>query len=128
MREDGFSLIEVVVALTVLAFVVLGFSAATTTLVRAADPSGGRLTAVELVQSRIREVAMDPDYDRLKSRYEGVETNIPGYPGYRRTTSITRVRDQEPNGQPVDYQRVVVTVEGPGLRSPLRRTITIAAP
>jgi len=128
MGERGFSLIEVVVALTVLAFVILGFAAATTSLARSADESGDRLTAVELLQSRIREIAMDPDYDGLESRYEGVETAIPGFPGYRRTTSITRVNQPASNGRSLDYQRVLVTVEGPGLKAPISRTITIAAP
>jgi len=128
MREKGFSLIEVIVALGVLGLVVLGFAATTANLARAADQSGDRLVAVELLQGRIREIAMDPNYDGLESRYEGVETSIPGFPGYRRTTSITRVNQPAGNGRSLDYQRVVVTVEGPGLKAPIRRTITIAAP
>ncbi len=128
MRENGFSLIEVVVALAVLALVVLGFAATTANLAQAADQSGDRLAAVELLQGRLREIAMDPDYDGLESRYEGVEETIPGSPGYRRTTSITRVNQAAGNGRWLDYQRVLVTVEGPGLKAPIRRTITIAAP
>ena len=109
MRENGFSLIEVVVAHAVLALVVQGLAATTANHAQAADQSGDPLAAVE-------------------SRYEGVEETIPGVPGYRRTTSITRVNQAAGNGRWLDYQRVLVTVEGPGLKAPIRRTITIAAP
>jgi len=128
MRQNGFSLIEVVVALTLLGLVILGFAATTANLARAADQSGDRLVAVELLQGRVREVTMDPDYDNLESNYEGEEKDIPGFPGYRRITSITRVTQTQANGRQLDYQRVMVTVEGPGLRAPISRTITIAAP
>ena len=128
MRETGFSLIEVVVALAILGLAVLGFAASTGGLARAADESGQRLAAVELLQSRLRLVAMDPDYGRLETRYEGVDSLIAGFPGYRRTTTITRVVESKPGGRVLDYQRVMVRVEGPGLLRPLTRTITIAAP
>lgn len=128
MRTDGFSLIEVVVALSVLGFVILGFAATTANLARSADESGERLVAVELLQSRLREITMDPDYDNLEARYDSVEATIPGFPGYRRTTSVTRVIQPQAGGRRLDFQRVMVWVEGPGLRAPISRTITIAAP
>jgi prepilin-type N-terminal cleavage/methylation domain-containing protein len=128
MRTDGFSMIEIVVALAVLGVVVLGFAATTSTLSRAADDSGQRLVALELVESRLREISMDPEYGLLESRYEGVDTLIPGFPGWRRTTMITRVTQQLPGGRQLDAQRIMVTVQGPGLLRPIQRTITIAAP
>ncbi|HEX7091174.1 MAG TPA: prepilin-type N-terminal cleavage/methylation domain-containing protein [Longimicrobiales bacterium] len=128
MRTDGFSMIEVVVALAVLGVVVLGFAATTGTLSRAADDSGQRLVALELLESRLREVAMDPEYEQLQSRYQGIDSIIPGFPGWRRITMITRVVQPGQDGRRFDVQRIMVAVDGPGLLTPIQRTITIAAP
>lgn len=128
MRTDGFSLIEVVVALSVLSVVILGFAATTANLARSADEGGDRLVAIELLQGRLREIAMDPDYDNLESKYEDDEKTIPGFPGYQRSTSISHVTDTLNSGRILDYHRIMVQVDGPGLRAPISRTITIAAP
>jgi len=128
MRTDGFSMIEVIVALAVLGVVVLGFAATTGSLSRVAEDSGQRLVALELLESRLREIAMDPEYEQLESRYEGVDSMIPGFPGWRRITTITRVIQPSQDGRRFDVQRIMVTVEGPGVLVPIQRTITIGSP
>lgn len=152
MDRKGFTVVEVLVALTLLAVVVLGLSSTTARLNRTAVDNRQKVVAIELLQDRLRLIAMDEEYAQLRNRYEGVENDIPGYPGFRRTTTIQRINESGEGGrslaghparskgdrpwinQPgvggrsLDYYRVTVTVQGPGLDAPVSRTTTIAAP
>lgn len=122
--RDGFSLVEVVVALTLLGVVLLGMSASTTGLNRAAAMASRSTAALGLVQERLAQVRMDPAYDLLEARYEETETSIEGFAGFARQTDIVAVL-QEIDGRTLDYKRVTVSVEAPGMDAPLSRTVTI---
>lgn len=128
MERDGFTVVEVLVALTLLAVVVLGLGSTTARLGRTAVDNGQRIVALELLQDRLRTIAMDEEYGELETRYAGVEEEIPGFEGFRRTTTIERIFEPGKSGRTLDYHRVTVTVEGPGLQTPVARTTTIAAP
>jgi len=128
MDRKGFTVVEVLVALTLLAVVVLGLSSTTARLNRTAVDNRQKVVAIELLQDRLRLIAMDEEYAQLRNRYEGVENDIPGYPGFRRTTTIQRINQPGVGGRSLDYYRVTVTVQGPGLDAPVSRTTTIAAP
>ncbi|HLU25584.1 MAG TPA: prepilin-type N-terminal cleavage/methylation domain-containing protein [Longimicrobiales bacterium] len=128
MDRKGFTVVEVLVALTLLAVVVLGLSSTTARLNRTAVDNRQKVVAIELLQDRLRLIAMDEEYAQLRNRYEGVENDIPGYPGFRRTTTIQRINESGEGGRSLDYYRVTVTVQGPGLDAPVSRTTTIAAP
>jgi len=128
MDRKGFTVVEVLVALTLLAVVVLGLSSTTARLNRTAVDNRQKVVAIELLQDRLRLIAMDEEYAQLRNRYEGVENDIPGYPGFRRTTTIQRINESGVGGRSLDYYRVTVTVQGPGLDAPVSRTTTIAAP
>ena len=63
----------------------------------------------------------------LESRYEAVESTLASHPGLTRTTVIARTVDTTATGL-LDYLRVTVSVDGAGLRSPVARTVVVAAP
>jgi hypothetical protein len=84
-----------------------------------------RAAAMDLVDSRIDQVQMDPVYPGLDTRWAGSETGFPTLTSYVRTTMIRHVGGL---GQANDYMEVTVTVTGPGVTPPVSRTITIAAP
>lgn len=121
--RSGFTMIEVVIALAILAVVVLGLSGSAGTLIKAAGADRRDTQASAAVTARITKVRQWPDYASLDS-FARVETDVP-LPGWSRTTTVTLVGG---TGKTNDYKRVTVTVAGPGLSQPVTRTITQAAP
>jgi prepilin-type N-terminal cleavage/methylation domain-containing protein len=125
MRRHGFTLIEVMIALVILAIVVLGTAQLTAGMVHTVTTSGQQDAAVELAQGRLAQIQADPNYVGLELRYTGSETAFPTLPGFRRQTQVIHFGGV---GLPNDYKRVTVSVMGPGLRGPVSRTGTVAAP
>ncbi len=76
-----------------------------------------------MADAQIALVRMYPNYDSLRIKFDSTRSNIP-FTGYTRVTSVVRTAA----GANGDVTRVVVTVNGPGLSSPIKRTATIAAP
>ena len=125
MQRHAFTLIEVMIALVILAVVVLGTVQLTAGMVHTVTTSGQQDAAVELAQGRLAQIQADPNYSGLELRYTGTETDFPTLPGFRRETQVIRFGGL---GKPNDYKRVTVSVMGPGLRGPVSRTATVAAP
>ena len=126
MRDDsGFTLIEVIVALTLLAVVLLGMTSATTALARTAATASRSTAALGLVQERITTIQADPAYAQLETRYRGTEPALDGFPGFTRRTSFDAVVDSLASGRVLDYKRVTVEVSGPSLPAPVSRTIAV---
>lgn len=122
--DAGFTLMEVMVSMVILAVVLVGFQAAATQrLLGDLQVQDTRNAAVQLASDRIREVQLDPVYNELGTRYNGRETTIPSYPGFTRVTTVT----QTVNGGN-DYVTVTVEVTRPGLAVPVKRSVVIAAP
>ena len=124
-NERGFTLIEVMMALTIIAGVLLAMGAATASFVHEVAVGNRNAMALQLVDDRIETVQADPYYAGLDTAYAGTETDFPTLPGYTRTTTILAVGGA---GQSVNYKKVTVTVAGPGLAQPVARTITVGAP
>lgn len=124
-RSGGFTLIEIMIALVILAVVVLGLATATAQVVHVVTLSDRNAAAIQLADSRIEEIQMNPNYNAIDTLFAGAETSFPNHPGYSRETTISRVGGL---GQSQDYKKVTVTVNGPGLSDPVSRTITVAAP
>jgi len=127
LNRDGFSLIEVIVALVLLAIVVLGIQGMTAGVVTATTRSTADVLAMQLAEDRIDLIRMDPQFGTIQTRYTGTDTAITGWPGYSRTTSITQRRDSSSTGI-IEWLKITVTVSGPGIRAPVSRTVTIGAP
>jgi len=122
-RERGFTLIEVVVALTLLLVVMVGLVTMTGKTSNVAALGDRQEAAVQLVNDRIDQVRSDPNYAGLDTTYGTTESSFPTLPGFTRTTLIVRTTTGSN-----DYKRVTVTVSGPGVNPAISRTVTVAAP
>ncbi len=125
MTARGFTLVEVMVALTILLIVVTGLAGTTARTVHTVTVRDRQAVAIELAGHRLDQARATPDYAGLEATYAGVESAIAGHPGYTRTTEIVRVGGI---GLPDDYKKITVTVAATGLPVPVVRTTTIAAP
>lgn len=125
-HQDGFTIVEVLLALVLLSFVVMGFQAATGQIIRYSGQSDQQSLAVQLAEDRLDRVRLDPDYAGIPARYAGVEEGVDGGT-LTRTTRIVRTLKQRPTGM-LDYLTITVTVEGASLRGPVARTVVVAAP
>lgn len=121
--RNGFTLIEVMIALTILMIVLVGMASVTTRSVHVTTVSDREEAAIQLVHDRLEFVRADPRYDGLDSLYGTTETTFATLPGFQRVTTVTRITTGNN-----DYKRVTVTVTGPGLSKPVARTITVAQP
>lgn len=124
-RDDGFTLIEVMIALTILLVVTLGMATTTGRLLRNVATEERVAAAIQLAEHRIQQVQIEPAYGRLDTLYAGTESGLPGLPGATRETRVVRYGGP---GQPFDYFKITVTVSAPGLLAPVKRTVTVGAP
>lgn len=122
-KRPGFTLAEVVVALTILTIVMLALITMTGRTMRVSVLSDAEQAALQLATDRTDLVRSDPFYAKLDSIYETTESSFPSLPGYTRTTNVVHVLDSIR-----DYKKITVTVSGPGLMTPITRTVTVAAP
>ncbi|MGD8281868.1 MAG: type II secretion system protein [Gemmatimonadota bacterium] len=122
----GFTMVEVIVALVILAVAVLGLSASAATLATRAADAELRAEALYAVQDRLSEIQMDSRYGSLDTLYEGTDSSALGRAGFTMTTSVTHVEQTNPS--PMDYKVVAVVVDGPVLGGAISRQIVVAAP
>jgi Tfp pilus assembly protein PilV len=125
--RDGFTIVEVLLALLLLSFMIMGFQAATGEIIHYAAQSDREAIAVQLVEDRLDLIRLDPQYGSIESRYETVESGMAEYPGLTRTTEVVRTYEVQTTGI-LDYTKVTVTVSGESLRGPVARTIVLGAP
>ncbi len=123
---DGFGMVELLVAMVILAVVGLGLGGATARLNRMSYEGADRLTALHLVEEKVGWVLIDPVYDSLEVRYAGTESGLASLPGATRETKIRHVRQPQQNGRVLDYKIVTVTVRSSRLKSPVSRTVTVS--
>jgi prepilin-type N-terminal cleavage/methylation domain-containing protein len=126
-NRDGFSLVEVVVALVILAVAIMGAQTMTATMIRTVSTSNAGNAAAQLVEDRIDLIRTDPAYDSLFQKYAGTEASLPGWSTLQRVTQLTRTYDTTATGI-TDFYTVTVSVSGQGLLNPVRRTIVVGSP
>lgn len=126
-NRAGFTVIEVILALLLLSFMIMGFQAATGEIIHYAAQSDREAVAVHVVEDRLNLIRLDTDYEPLVTRYTEPATALADLPGLTRATVLDRTLTTTETGV-LDYTAVTVTVEGAGLRKPVHRTIVIAAP
>ena len=124
--EAGFSMIEVLVAMVILAIVMLGLQATITDrVVRTVGTETRRATANQLAKDRIARIQIDPQYLSLEARYEGTESPVADAPLFSRSTRIVRSPRPLVDG---DFKTVTVRVWGVGMPDTVSRTTVISAP
>src|SRR5262245_29129670 len=87
----GMTLVEVIVAMVLLAGVLLSLGRFSAML---AHPSGTpRVTAIaaQLVSDRLETVKGAPRYTAIESLYVKTESNVPGFTDFKRQTSVKRI-------------------------------------
>lgn len=126
--RDGFTLVEVIVALMLLSVVALSVGAATGRLASSSALDGQLMTAIDLANERLNRAQGDPSYALLEARHAGTEATLPSFPGLQRVTTVQRVVQTMPDGRQLDYKIIEVTVTGAGLASPVTRRTIVGAP
>ena len=109
-NERGFTLIEVVIALTILLVVMVGLVTMTGKTTNIAATGDRQEAAVQLASDRIDQVRADPDYTNYETAYGTTETSFPTLPGFSRATLVVRTVSSTQ-----DFKRITVTVSGPGV-------------
>ena len=107
-RERGFTLIEVILALSILLVVMMMLASTTGRALHTAATTQSQQTAMQLAMDKIDQVRNDPNYDGLEAAYAKTDTTFTGLPGFRR-------------------KKITVQVTGPGI-TPVSRSVTVAAP
>ena len=121
------TLVEIVIALLILAVVILGMGQFVFNYSRTERQSEARTLAVFLADQRLSEVRASPNYSGMDSTYGVAEATIAGYPGYQRATTLVHTGGPRPT-YVNDYKTVTVTVRSPALSAPVTKTIVVAAP
>jgi prepilin-type N-terminal cleavage/methylation domain-containing protein len=122
-NRAGFTLIEVVIALGILATVVLMLAPSAQRFMSTTAKSQRRMQASAAAEAQIALVRMFPDYTGLVTRFDATENNTPR-PGWTRRTRVVRTGA----GTRADITRITVTVSGQDLDPPITRSVSIAAP
>lgn len=123
----GVTLVEVLVALVILTGVLLGMGTFAVNFTRTVSRSDARVVAVQLASQRIAEIRSSPNYSGLETNYVATEATIAGFTGYARRTTIARTGGPRPTFTN-DYKTITVEVSAPGITTPIRKTIIVAAP
>jgi prepilin-type N-terminal cleavage/methylation domain-containing protein len=118
------TLVEVIVAMTILSGVLLGMAMFAVRLSQETSAARLRATAAQLVADRIEVVKGAPRYDAIDSLYVKTETAITGFAGYTRQTMVNRIGGLVTDT--IDYRIVTVEVRNARLPAPVRRTTIIA--
>jgi|GEM_PF-2243480 len=128
-RDQGFTLIELIISLLLLTVVILGTAYTSSRLSRNAAESEMKAAALQAVESRLSTIQIDSRYSDLETLYEGSESSIDGVTyDFTRETSIDRVTTPGAGGRTQDFKRIVVSVSGSFLGAPIVREVVVAAP
>lgn len=125
-RRQGFSLVEVIVAMTILTGSLLGFAYVAQRFTRSNSDILSRTLGSEVATARIEQIKGARPYATLVSTYNGVTESWSGtsqWSGFTRRTVVSRTGPSASN----DFVTVTVIVSGRALNPVIRRTTSIAA-
>lgn len=120
----GMTLVEVIVAMVLLTGALLSMGAFIARYANVTGAIARRSEANELVADRLEEVKGALRYALVDSLYAKTEPTIVGHPGLTRQTIVTRTGGAAPSLY--DYKTVTVIVNGPGLKTPSKKTTIIS--
>lgn len=123
-RRAGVSLVEVIVAVAILAGALLAMGHLTGQLGRTVTLTDLRAQAAEVAAERLETVKSATSFDAIDSLYaEPTPRVVGGRPRFRRQTLIRRVGGG--SGDLVDYKVITVVVTAARLTTAVRRTTVI---
>jgi Tfp pilus assembly protein PilV len=120
----GMTLMEVMVALILLAGVLLSLGKFSASLARTSGTSRLLATATQLVSDRIGTVKGAPRYTAIESLFVATETNISGFKDFKRVTMVKRIGGKATDS--IDYKIITVEVSNPSLTKSVRKSTIIA--
>jgi prepilin-type N-terminal cleavage/methylation domain-containing protein len=129
-KRRGFSLVEIMVALTILMIIILGLANTTISFLHETTIDTVRVRAQSFADMRIAEVRGYPTYDALTTTFNNTDTPESGF---SRQTIVIRDKTatstcNNPSGCPKnDITRVTVIVTNAGLSAPVSRTLAVSA-
>lgn len=123
--RKGMTLIEVMMALTILATAMLGIAGFMGKFAHIVAVSDVKNTANELASQRLEDVKNAPRYSSIDTLFPGTVSLAPPYAGFTRQTLITHTGGGA--SDLYDYKTVTVVVSNPRLDAPIKRTTIIAA-
>lgn len=126
MRRKGFTLVEVLVAVTILGGVILGMTEFTRRFTRATADAAVIGRASDIATAQLEAVKAWRVYGTLVTTYHETSLTFPQSSPYRGLTRRTLAVRTGPNAT-TDHVTVTVIVSGPGLEAPVRRSTIIAA-
>jgi prepilin-type N-terminal cleavage/methylation domain-containing protein len=116
----GISLLEVMVALTILGTALIGMAEYGRQYARKNANSAMLNSALDLASARVERVKAERNYASMDT-LAAIETSIAGYPGFTRRTQIVQTLSAQYN-----YKTVTVTVTNPAMPTPVKKTTAIA--
>jgi prepilin-type N-terminal cleavage/methylation domain-containing protein len=122
--REGLTLVEVIVALSILGGVLLALGMFSARLSQSTSASRIRINAAQLAADRLEQVKGSPRYSAIESLYVATEAIIAGNPGYSRQTWVSRVGGAV--SDTIDYKIVTVQVQHSQLTGNVRKTTIIA--
>lgn len=117
----GISLLEVMVALTILGGALMGMAEYGRRYARANANSTLLNRALDLASARVERVKAERNYTSMDTLAR-TETVVTGYPQFKRVTTITRTLSSQ-----FDYKTVTVTVTHPAMPTPVKKTSAVAS-
>jgi Tfp pilus assembly protein PilV len=127
-QRDGFTLVEICIAIVILTVAILGIAASTARMLSPTGDAELEFIALQSVEDRLAEISLDPRYGVLDSLYDATETGMPGLTGVSRVTTVTRTQTALGGGEVLDFTTVLVTASGGRLPATVSRTLIMGAP
>lgn len=123
--RGGMTLIEVMMALTILATAMLSIAGFMGKFAHAVAVSDVKNTANELASEQLETIKNAPRYSAIDTLYPGTVPLDSPYVGYTRKTIVSHTGGGA--ADLYDYKTVTVVVSNPRLSVPIKRTTIIAA-
>lgn len=123
--RKGMTLVEVMMALTILATAMLSIASFMGKFAHIVAVSDVKNTANELASQRLEEIKNAPRYTAIDTLYPGTVALTTPYSGYTRKTQVTHTGGG--SSDLYDYKTITVTVSNSRLGTPIKRTTMVAA-
>lgn len=124
MTRRGMTLVEVLVALVLMAGVLLAMGRFSGALAHTTGTARVTATATQLVADRLEQVKSAPRYTAIESLYVATENSISGFGGFTRQTIVKRIGGTATDS--IDYKIVTVQVNNSALSKAVRKSTVIA--
>ena len=118
----GMSLIEVMIALVILTGALLRMGRFIGSFAHTSTDGFMLSEAADLCLDRIETIKAYGVYSTLETKYNGTESSIAGYPGFKRVTQVLRTVNST-----TDYKAITVTVTNPAMTGSVKKTTIISA-